>query len=514
MAKKLPRNTPSSIKRNADDVNECLIPNICGKEAGCLNTPGSYVCYCPGDLKPVNPDGTCTRGKRFKNKMEKKTDLLESPFTSQKLHEIVHPSSNPTEDAVNNMSRPYRISNAGQYGDDGNSPTVLSVVLPLTITTFVLIVVMVIVFLLRRRQNVTGWFCIDKSFDKNTDSTNKSGGTRVNVDDKNVAARHATNPNYYTNGTDDQSSFIKQMNIVEISRSRIAFISEIGEGCFGKVYKGSYMKDCPDVGILVAIKILKDAMSCDAAADFEREVDILSSFDHQNIVKLLGVVTQGTGQMPWMVFEYMRYGDLTEFLRRGQWTDGNKSNNLTKSDMMYIARQVCKGMVYLSKQHFVHRDLATRNCLVGDGLSVKISDFGMSRDIYTCDYYKIGGSRMLPVRWMAPESVMYGKFTLQSDAWSFGVVLWEIYSHGKQPYYGHSNEEVVKLILQGILLSPSDSCPPTICNVMAGCWKTEPSNRLSFFDVDKLLNRQTIKVPKLFEIENYLVPDVHQPLTV
>lgn len=99
-------------------------------------------------------------------------------------------------------------------------------------------------------------------------------------------------------------------------------------------------------------------------------------------------------------------------------------------------------MTYLSAQRFVHRDLACRNCLVGSGLVVKIADFGMSRDIYTCDYYKIGGSRLLPVRWMSPESVIYGRFTLETDIWSFGVVLWEVFSYGKQPYYGHTNEEV------------------------------------------------------------------------
>lgn len=100
---------------------------------------------------------------------------------------------------------------------------------------------------------------------------------------------------------------------------------------------------------------------------------------------------------------------------------------------------------------------------------------------------QIGGSRLLPVRWMSPESVVYGRFTLESDIWSFGVVLWEIYSFGKQPYYGHSNEEVVKLILDGIMLIPPEECPSLICELMKNCWKTEPRHRITFPNIcDKL----------------------------
>ncbi|ROT61155.1 putative high affinity nerve growth factor receptor-like, partial [Penaeus vannamei] len=176
-----------------------------------------------------------------------------------------------------------------------------------------------------------------------------------------------------------------------------------------------------------------------------REVEIMSAFRHENIVSLIGIVATDAGGRPWMVFEFMPYGDLAEVLRscnKQFYSNDSPVKSLGKEDLLSMSVQIASGMEYLSSQHFVHRDLACRNCLVGENLCVKISDFGMSRDVYTCDYYKVGGSRMLPVRWMAPESIMYGKFTLESDVWSFGVVLWEIYSFGKQPYYGNSNEHV------------------------------------------------------------------------
>lgn len=240
---------------------------------------------------------------------------------------------------------------------------------------------------------------------------------------------------------------------------------------------------------LVAVKMLKDEASEDLQVDFEREACLLAEFDHPNIVKLLGVCAVGRPMC--LLFEYMGRGDLNEFLRscspsnyivRSSEGDGEmfKDVQLTHMDLVNIARQVAAGMVYLSDRKFVHRDLATRNCLIDDNMVVKIADFGLSQKIYLQDYYKGDEHDAIPVRWMPLESILYNKYTVESDVWAFGVCLWEIFSFALQPYFGMTHEEVVKYIKEGNVLQCPENTPKSMYELMKLCWNRKPSARPGF----------------------------------
>ncbi|XP_064648115.1 BDNF/NT-3 growth factors receptor-like [Lineus longissimus] len=297
------------------------------------------------------------------------------------------------------------------------------------------------------------------------------------------------NPNYFNKPGDKSSAVIRHIKL-----ENIEFVRELGEGAFGRVYLGRAKHlTSPDETTLVAVKTLKDMSIEDARRDFDREAELLTNLQHENIVNFHGVCTDGEPLM--MIFEYMENGDLNNYLRcRGPdagflCTNPSSFKQLTIHELMYISIQITAGMKYLASQHFVHRDLATRNCLVGDRLTVKIGDFGMSRDVYSTDYYRVGGQTMLPVRWMPPESILYRKFTIDSDVWSFGVVLWEIFTYGKQPWYDLSNHEVVQHIQEGKLLDCPRACPEGLHKIMLGCWAIQPSERYSMKDIHERLER-------------------------
>ncbi|CAL8125621.1 unnamed protein product [Orchesella dallaii] len=282
----------------------------------------------------------------------------------------------------------------------------------------------------------------------------------------------------------------------EIPIGNVQFLQELGEGAFGKVYKGEAILRPGDPLIRVAIKTLKASATPKTRQDFVREHELMAELKHPNIVCLLGVITKEEPRC--MLFEYMSQGDLHEYLishsprndsTHHQGNDYGSHKVLEPNEMLFIATQIAAGMEYLAAHHYVHRDLAARNALVGESLTVKISDFGLSRDIYSSDYYRVQSKSLLPVRWMPPESILYGKFTTESDVWAFGVVLWEIYSYGLQPYYGYSNQEVIEMIRSRQLLPCPDLCPPRMYALMVECWAEMPHRRPSFEELSSRLKQ-------------------------
>ncbi|KAI5631479.1 protein tyrosine kinase domain-containing protein [Phthorimaea operculella] len=266
------------------------------------------------------------------------------------------------------------------------------------------------------------------------------------------------------------------LRIPQYSLSQIKFLEELGEGAFGKVYKGALKKNGET--LYVAVKALKENASAKTQADFRREIDLISELNHENIVCIVGVALREEPLC--MLFEFMARGDLHEFLM-GRAPPSGKG--LPPMRLLNIAHNIASGMQYLASHHYVHRDLAARNCLVSDDFVVKISDFGLSRDIYSSDYYRVQSKSLLPVRWMPPESILYGKFTTESDIWSYGVVLWEIYSYGLQPYYGYSNQEVISMVRGGELLAAPAGCPPLMYGLMRDCWRHSPTRRPAFEEI-------------------------------
>ncbi|XP_033981534.1 neurotrophic tyrosine kinase, receptor, type 2b isoform X4 [Trematomus bernacchii] len=312
------------------------------------------------------------------------------------------------------------------------------------------------------------------------------------------------NPQYFRNS----GSMLKSDTFVQhIKRHNIVLKRELGEGAFGKVFLAECYNLTPDQEkIHVAVKTLKEANES-GRADFYREAELLTNLQHEHIVTFYGVCVESDPLI--MVFEYMKHGDLNKFLRSHGpdavlMADGQHSImvELTQSQMLHIAQQIAAGMVYLASQHFVHRDLATRNCLVGENLLVKIGDFGMSRDVYSTDYYRfqVGGHTMLPIRWMPPESIMYRRFTTESDVWSLGVVLWEIFTYGKQPWYQLSNNEVIECITQGRVLQRPRTCPKEVYDLMLGCWQREPYMRLNIKEIHAMLQSLAKASPVYLDI--------------
>ncbi|XP_061530346.1 epithelial discoidin domain-containing receptor 1 isoform X4 [Phycodurus eques] len=314
----------------------------------------------------------------------------------------------------------------------------------------------------------------------------------------------------------------------ELPRQCLVFKEKLGEGQFGEVHlcEIENPQDLPSLEfpfnvrkgrpLLVAVKILRPDASKNARNDFLKEVKILSRLKDPNIIRLLGVCVSSDPLC--MVTEYMECGDLNQYLSHRVLLDKSGPSHTTPTisypALISMASQIASGMKFLSSLNFVHRDLATRNCLVGgergnsdaDDPSgerhIKIADFGMSRNLYAGDYYRIQGRAVLPIRWMAWECILMGKFTTASDVWAFGVTLWEMLSVcQEQPYSNLTDEQVIDnagefFRDQGrqVYLGKPAVCPQGLYELMLSCWNRDCKLRPSFGHIHAFLTEDAMNM--------------------
>ncbi|XP_077349533.1 focal adhesion kinase 1 isoform X20 [Lithobates pipiens] len=262
----------------------------------------------------------------------------------------------------------------------------------------------------------------------------------------------------------------------EIQRDRIELGRCIGEGQFGDVHQGVYMSP-ENPALSVAIKTCKNCTSDSVREKFLQEALTMRQFDHPHIVKLIGVITENP---VWIIMELCTLGELRSFLQVRKY-------NLDLASLILYAYQLSTALAYLESKRFVHRDIAARNVLVSSTDCVKLGDFGLSRYMEDSTYYKASKGK-LPIKWMAPESINFRRFTSASDVWMFGVCMWEILMYGVKPFQGVKNNDVIGRIENGERLPMPTNCPPTLYSLMTKCWAYDPSRRPRFTELKAQLS--------------------------
>ncbi|XP_034738883.1 tyrosine-protein kinase ITK/TSK isoform X1 [Etheostoma cragini] len=248
----------------------------------------------------------------------------------------------------------------------------------------------------------------------------------------------------------------------EVDAEELTLGQKLGSGQFGLVLEGRWREK------RVAVKMIRE--ECMSDEEFKEEARVMMRLSHCKLVQLYGVRTRCSPMC--LVFEFMENGCLSDYLQA-------RKGRLSQDSLLGMCLDVSEGMAYLESSNFLHRDLAARNCLVSKNNEVKISDFGMTRFVLD-DQYTSSQCSKFPVKWSAPEVIKYCKFSSKSDVWSFGVLMWEVYSEGRLPYENRTNGEVVESLNSGLRLLKPRLAPDAVHQLMEWCWKEKPEDRPCF----------------------------------
>ena len=285
--------------------------------------------------------------------------------------------------------------------------------------------------------------------------------------------------------------------ISEIPYDKLSIISLVGKGNFGSVSKAKFHSIESNSDVIVAVKSLLENNSLDAELNIRRrlllqEAALMCNLDHPNVVHLLGYSLQASNLH--LILEYCSFGELSTYLRENQETSNDQ--------LLAFCVECAVGLEYLASKGIVHRDLAARNILLDVDLTCKVADYGMSRSIEGKRYYRSIGCPM-PVRWTAPEALDSQVFTEQTDVWSFGVLLYEIWTKGGIPYHGMNEREVWAAVVEGHRLPCPMLCPAALYSLMQQCWQ-ETGSRPNFTEISSKLRSQGVqrKRSQLFYLNN------------
>ncbi|KAM9656941.1 tyrosine-protein kinase Mer isoform 4-T4 [Morphnus guianensis] len=292
------------------------------------------------------------------------------------------------------------------------------------------------------------------------------------------------------------SELQQKLQDVVVDRNALSLGKVLGEGEFGSVMEG-HLSQPEGTPQKVAVKTMKlDNFSQREIEEFLSEAACMKDFDHPNVIKLLGVCIELSSQQvpkPMVILPFMKYGDLHSFLLRSRLEMAPQFVPL--QTLVKFMVDIALGMEYLSSRHFLHRDLAARNCMLRDDMTVCVADFGLSKKIYSGDYYRQGRIAKMPVKWIAIESLADRVYTTKSDVWAFGVTMWEIATRGMTPYPGVQNHEIYEYLFHGQRLKKPEDCLDELYEIMSACWRANPTTRPTFSQLKVHLEKLLENLP-------------------